>query len=114
MKSQFVAWVALLAAMVAASAGIRAADTNWYSHGGTHDESNYSALDQINTHTIGRLGLAWSLDLTGEASLEATPLAIDGSCTSPAAPLMCMRWTRLLGGCCGSSILRCGSTGRSI
>src|SRR5579863_7899185 len=56
----------------------RAADTNWYSHGGTHDESNYSELDQINTQTIGRLGLAWSLDLEGEVSLEATPLAIDG------------------------------------
>ncbi len=78
MKSGFVARVALLAAMVAAPAGIRAADTNWYSHGGTHDESNYSELDQINTRTIGRLGLAWSLDLAGEVSLEATPLAIDG------------------------------------
>ena len=27
---------------------------------------------------IGRLGLAWSLDLPGEQSLEATPLAVDG------------------------------------
>ena len=53
-------------------------ETNWYTHGGTHEESNYSALDQVNRRTISRLGLAWSLDLPGEVSLEATPLAIDG------------------------------------
>ena len=34
----------------------RAADTNWYSHGGTHDESNYSELDQINTTRSDGLG----------------------------------------------------------
>jgi quinohemoprotein ethanol dehydrogenase len=53
-------------------------DINWYTHNGTHDEGNYSVLDQINTQTVGRLGLAWSLDLPGEVSLEATPLEIDG------------------------------------
>jgi quinohemoprotein ethanol dehydrogenase len=53
-------------------------ETNWYTHGGTHEESNYSALDQVNRRTISRLGLTWSLDLPGEVSLEATPLAIDG------------------------------------
>ena len=58
--------------------GLWAPAEDWYSHGGTHAESNYSALGQINTSTIGRLGLAWSLDLPGEVSLEATPLAIDG------------------------------------
>ena len=55
-------------------------ETNWYTHGGTHEESNYSALDQVNRRTISRLGLAWSLDLPGEVSLEATPLAIDSPC----------------------------------
>jgi quinohemoprotein ethanol dehydrogenase len=68
----------LIMSAIALGGASRAADTNWYSHGGTHDESNYSELDQINTQTIGRLGLAWSLDLEGEVSLEATPLAIDG------------------------------------
>jgi quinohemoprotein ethanol dehydrogenase len=56
-----------------------AEETNWYTHGGMHDEGNYSPLDQINKDTIGKLGLAWSLDLPGEVSLEATPLAIDGA-----------------------------------
>src|SRR6202140_2631930 len=87
MIRRVVAWVGLIAATtavpnaIAAQAGAaetRPSDTNWYSHGGTHDEGNYSQLDQINTQTIGRLGLAWSLDLEGEVSLEATPLAIDG------------------------------------
>jgi quinohemoprotein ethanol dehydrogenase len=55
------------------------AEVNWYTHGGTDSEANYSALDQISTSNIGRLGLAWSLDLPGEVSLEATPLAIDGT-----------------------------------
>ncbi len=58
---------------------VQAGESDWYSHGGTHDESNYSPLDQINGATLGRLGLAWWLDLPGEVSLEATPLAIDGT-----------------------------------
>lgn len=55
------------------------ADANWYTHGGTDSESNYSALEQINLNNVEQLGLAWSLDLPGEVSLEATPLAIDGT-----------------------------------
>ncbi|HEY1588362.1 MAG TPA: PQQ-dependent dehydrogenase, methanol/ethanol family, partial [Rhodanobacter sp.] len=52
---------------------------DWYSHNGSYAESNYSSLDQISTANIGRLGLVWSLDLPGEVSLEATPLAIGGT-----------------------------------
>ena len=47
------------------------------SHGGGQDESGYGRLDAINTGTIGHLGLAWALDLPGEVTLEATPLAVD-------------------------------------
>src|SRR5262249_15794569 len=54
-------------------------EANWYGHGGTENEANYSLLDQITTANVGRLGLAWSLDLPGEVGLEATPLAIDGT-----------------------------------
>ena len=54
-------------------------DSNWNTHNGGSNESNFSALEQINKQSIGRLGLAWSLDLAGEVSLEATPLAIDGT-----------------------------------
>lgn len=51
---------------------------DWPSHGGAADESGYSGLTTINTGTIGKLGLQWAMDLPGEVSLEATPLAVDG------------------------------------
>ena len=54
------------------------AGANWTSHGGDADETDYSVLSAINTRTVKRLGLAWSLELPGEVSLEATPLAVDG------------------------------------
>ena len=63
------------------SAACHAADhssANWTAHNGGADEQAYSGLDRINTANVKRLGLAWSLDLEGEASLEATPLAVDG------------------------------------
>jgi quinohemoprotein ethanol dehydrogenase len=66
-----------LAAQTNAANAVGAA-TDWPNHGGGADESGFSQLDQITTSTIGRLGLAWSLDLPGESTLEATPLAVDG------------------------------------
>jgi quinohemoprotein ethanol dehydrogenase len=51
---------------------------NWSSHGGGTDESGYSRLDAIAVSNVKNLGLASFLDLPGEVSLEATPLAIDG------------------------------------
>jgi quinohemoprotein ethanol dehydrogenase len=52
-------------------------DLNWSAHNGDAEERSYSSLNQINAATIRRLGLAWSLDLPGEATLEGTPLAIN-------------------------------------
>ena len=51
---------------------------NWPNTGGAYDESGFSRLGQIDQDTIARLGLVWSLDLPGEVTLEATPLAVDG------------------------------------
>jgi quinohemoprotein ethanol dehydrogenase len=59
------------------------AGNDWPSVGGAADEASYSRLDQINAHDIGKLGLAWSLDLPGEVSLEATPLEVDGTIYFP-------------------------------
>ena len=54
--------------------------SNWGDHGAAADESGYSRLTEINRATIGRLGLAWSLDLPDERGvLEATPLEVDGT-----------------------------------
>ncbi|HEX7856620.1 MAG TPA: PQQ-dependent dehydrogenase, methanol/ethanol family [Sphingobium sp.] len=67
--------VALTAQQQSGSVGTGA---NWASHGGGADEAGYSQLDQITTANVGKLGLASWLDLDGEVSLQATPLAIDG------------------------------------
>ena len=51
--------------------------TNWAAFGRTFSEGHYSPLDQIDTQTVKRLALAWSLDLDVTNSITA-PLAIDG------------------------------------
>jgi quinohemoprotein ethanol dehydrogenase len=52
---------------------------NWTAPGGAADESSYSRLTAIDTGNVDRLGLAWSMDLPEEVTLEGTPLAIDGT-----------------------------------
>ncbi|MCG8596918.1 MAG: PQQ-binding-like beta-propeller repeat protein, partial [Kiloniellales bacterium] len=62
-------------------ARIRAADSepgNWLSHGRTYSEQRFSPLDQIDDRNVGRLGLAWSIDLGTSRGLEATPIVVDG------------------------------------
>lgn len=51
---------------------------NWPGHGNGPDESGYSPLNQIDRANIDQLGLAWHLDLPGEHTLEATPIAVNG------------------------------------
>ena len=53
-------------------------DVDWPNPGGRADESGFSDLARISVGNVDRLGLAWSLDLEGESTLEATPLAVDG------------------------------------
>ena len=53
-------------------------DGNWLSYGHSYNEQRYSPLTQINETSVGRLGLAWHLDLPGMRSLVSTPLVIDG------------------------------------
>jgi quinohemoprotein ethanol dehydrogenase len=44
-----------------------------------NDASNhFSRLSQVNTDSVSKLGLAWSLDLSGEHTLESTPIEVDG------------------------------------
>jgi quinohemoprotein ethanol dehydrogenase len=56
----------------------RGIEVGWPYHNGSSDETSYTALAQIDRHDVGRLGLAWYLDLPDEQMLEATPLAVDG------------------------------------
>lgn len=66
--------LASLGATQAAPAG----DANWAGTGGPAGETHFSPLSTINSGNVAKLGLAWSLDLPGEHSLEAVPLAVDG------------------------------------
>jgi quinohemoprotein ethanol dehydrogenase len=50
----------------------------WMSHGRTYGEQRFSPLDQINTGTVGKLGLAWFADFDSRRGQEATPLVADG------------------------------------
>jgi quinohemoprotein ethanol dehydrogenase len=62
-------------------ARIEAADRepeNWMSHGRTYAEERYSPLTEINTENVGRLGLAWSYELSAPRGAEATPIVVDG------------------------------------
>jgi quinohemoprotein ethanol dehydrogenase len=54
------------------------AGADWLSTGRTYSERRYSPLAQIDDKNVHTLGLSWFLDLKGERTLEATPLAIDG------------------------------------
>lgn len=52
---------------------------NWSLYGLQNSEQRFSPLAQINAETIGKLGLAWSMELPAQArSMQGTPLAIDG------------------------------------
>jgi quinohemoprotein ethanol dehydrogenase len=62
---------------LASGPGIGAA-ANWTSHNGDSNETAFSQLKQVTKSNIGSLGLAWSLNLPGEVSLEATPVAVNG------------------------------------
>lgn len=85
-------WLTVLVATALAASATACADrqdqqpaegvgvgAEWTAVGGGMDEAGYSQLDEINTDNAGQLGLAWSLDLPGEVSLEATPIMVDGT-----------------------------------
>jgi quinohemoprotein ethanol dehydrogenase len=68
---------ALLLAPMAASITPKAG-TEWLVHGGTDSEQRFSPLDQINSATVSKLGLAWSFEFTSSRGQEATPIMVDG------------------------------------
>ena len=73
---------ALVTAFLCALAGCDQ-NTDWPLYGRTFGEERYSPLDQINTETVSRLGVAWTFDefvVRGRThrGVQATPLVIDG------------------------------------
>jgi len=74
-----VSTVVLLTSFIAARAAVEpGARDNWPAHGADANETDFSRLGEIDSSNVGRLGLAWWMDLPGEVTLEATPLAVDG------------------------------------
>src|SRR5690606_37006074 len=51
---------------------------DWPAWGRSFSEQRYSPLEQINTNTVGKLGLAWALDFDDVWNVSSQPLAIDG------------------------------------
>src|SRR3979490_1635516 len=62
-------------------AALRAADSdsaNWITYGRTYSEQRFSPLKQVDEQSVGKLGLAWSMDFPALRAYEATPLVKDG------------------------------------
>jgi quinohemoprotein ethanol dehydrogenase len=60
---------------------LREADANpdeWLTYGRTYSEQRHSPLKQVDEASVGRLGLAFSVDMQTLRGLEATPLEHDG------------------------------------
>jgi len=64
--------------LVFAAAGLADDRSDWSAYGRTANEQRFSPLEQINTTTVKRLGLAWTQTLEHERGVETTPLVIDG------------------------------------
>ena len=54
------------------------ADTDWSLLGNSPEMQHHADLDQINTNTVARLGLVWSVDLPTRDGLVGNPLIKDG------------------------------------
>src|SRR5215467_8268120 len=53
--------------------------TEWLTYGQSYSEQRYSTLKQIDTTNVGRLGVAWSIEVgDGGGNQEATPLFSNG------------------------------------
>src|SRR5262245_18364051 len=53
--------------------------TEWLTYGRTYSEQRYSPLKEIDESNVGRLGLAWSLEVgEGNGAQAATPLFANG------------------------------------
>ncbi|GAN67320.1 PQQ-dependent dehydrogenase, methanol/ethanol family [Acetobacter orleanensis] len=70
--------LALCAGTSVAVAQPTAPSSDWPLHGLTTSEQRFSTLDQINTQTVSRLGLAWYQNLDALRGQEGTPLVIGG------------------------------------
>ena len=68
----------LLATMPgAAPASSPGSGAEWHGVNGDSDETGFSQLSEITPKNAAKLGLAWSLELPGEATLQAAPVVVN-------------------------------------
>src|SRR6266446_1264765 len=51
---------------------------NWLTYWGDYQGTHYSSLKQINTTNITQLAPAWTMQLSANGTLQATPVVVDG------------------------------------
>ena len=51
---------------------------NWPAYGNKFNEQRFSPLDQINKGNVGKLGLAWTMELPDFWNVSTAPVAVDG------------------------------------
>jgi alcohol dehydrogenase (cytochrome c) len=59
---------------------------NWFTYWGDYQGRHYSALKQITVSNAPRLQARWAVQLTGQSTLEATPLVVDGIMYTTGSP----------------------------
>jgi quinohemoprotein ethanol dehydrogenase len=52
---------------------------NWLVNGGNFGSQHFSPLKQINDKNVGKLGLAWSLDIDSPMGMASEPIVVDGT-----------------------------------
>ena len=57
---------------------LKAPVEEWVSYGRDYAETHHSPLAQIDATNVGRLGLAWSVEVGSEGKIETTPLVFNG------------------------------------
>jgi len=55
-----------------------ASGDNWLVNGGNFESQHFSPLKSITDQNIGRLGLAWAVDIPSPMGLSAEPIVVDG------------------------------------
>ena len=59
---------------------------NWFTYWGDYQGTHYSALKQINAANVAQLAPAWTLQLAGAGTLQATPVVVDGIMYTTGSP----------------------------
>ena len=84
---------------------------NWMVNGGSFGSQHFSPLKQINDKNVGKLGLAWSLDIDSPMGMATEPIVVDGTIyvSAIARSGLCHR-CGVRATCCGDSIRTCASS----